>query len=631
MYKYLLILIYGFLTISVHGQLLISDIPDSLTNGMNEVVIKDHTQFSIESLTKSTLTRSYQVAILNKFATDRKSINLWYDNFRNIVSAKVILYDQLGNKVETYNLRDFGDFSEKSFSLASDSRSKYLKISHKQYPYILQVEYTIEYSTSYIFPTWNPQSDEKQSVLSASFELIDNYNYDIRYKELNISSDSIISKNNAIYYYWSIENLKGYVYEPYSSYIDRSPIVYSGPTIFELDGYRGDMSNWQDFGKWQWKLNQGRNTLSQEQLTPLYYAVSGAENKIDSIKRVYDFLQENTHYVSIQLGIGGMQPFETGFVHEKKYGDCKALSFYTQSLLESIGIKAYYTWIYGGKSPIKLWTDFPADYFNHIILTVPLENDTIWLECTSQSNAFGNLGTFTGNRYGLMIAEDGGHLIKTKNYGLNDNIQTTAAKIYLEPNGKGIAQITRKYSGLEISNDGYEWAILEPESKQRDWFIDKHDWESMSLSKLQMHPLSDEPIPSGGFTAEVEFEKLAKQSGDRLFYTPFVFTNASGIKLPNVDRQHPIHIKYPYSEVDSVELIMPNAYYPEKEIESTELKSKFGKYKRLVIKKDDSYLFIREFDFNDGVYPPSDYEEFRDFFKTIRKYDNEKLVLINRT
>jgi hypothetical protein len=127
------------MSFSVTAQLLIASIPDSLKAGMNEVIIQDHTRFEFESLTKSELTRSYQVAVLNKFANDRNQIQLPYDDFRSIKNVKVVLYDQLGNKVETYHLKDFGDYSEKSFSLASDSRSKYLDITHKQYPFILEV------------------------------------------------------------------------------------------------------------------------------------------------------------------------------------------------------------------------------------------------------------------------------------------------------------------------------------------------------------------------------------------------------------------------------------------------------------------------------------------------------------
>ena len=68
------------------------------------------------------------------------------------------------------------------------------------------------------------------------------------------------------------------------------------------------------------------------------------------------------------------------------------------AMLKEAGIKGYYTIIMAGKNAPEVIPDFPNDQFNHIIVAVPNNRDTLWLECTSQTNPFGYLGHFTGDR-----------------------------------------------------------------------------------------------------------------------------------------------------------------------------------------------------------------------------------------
>lgn len=52
-------------------------------------------------------------------------------------------------------------------------------------------------------------------------------------------------------------------------------------------------------------------------------------------------MQQNTRYISIQLGIGGWQPFDAEYVAQKKYGDCKALTNYMFSLLKEAALDQF--------------------------------------------------------------------------------------------------------------------------------------------------------------------------------------------------------------------------------------------------------------------------------------------------
>ncbi|MDQ6723014.1 MAG: hypothetical protein M3Z01_01935, partial [Thermoproteota archaeon] len=79
--------------------------------------------------------------------------------------------------------------------------------------------------------------------------------------------------------------------------------------------------------------------------------------------------------------------------------------------------------------------NYPSDPFNHVILCVPFDKDSIWLECTSNSNEFGVLGAFTENKNALLLTENGGVLISTPKSRSNENILNIKTKIYLDDQG----------------------------------------------------------------------------------------------------------------------------------------------------------------------------------------------------
>lgn len=108
------------------------------------------------------------------------------------------------------------------------------------------------------------------------------------------------------------------------------------------------MASWNDFGKFIASLNKGRDQLPENIKVKVDELTRGVSDPLEKIIRLYGFMQQNTRYISIQLGIGGWQPFSAEFVGQKGYDDCKALTNYMQSLIKHAGIKSYYALIKSG-------------------------------------------------------------------------------------------------------------------------------------------------------------------------------------------------------------------------------------------------------------------------------------------
>ncbi|WP_298288681.1 hypothetical protein [uncultured Lutibacter sp.] len=123
-------------------------------------------------------------------------------------------------------------------------------------------------------------------------------------------------------------------------------------------------------------------------------------------------MQDKTRYISVQVGIGGLRPMLASDVDKLGYGDCKALTNYTKSLLDIVGVESYFTELYGGFDKIDMDFKTPSIQGNHVILNIPNEVNDIWLECTNQKVPFGYIANFTDDRDDIVVK------LEEKNGGL---------------------------------------------------------------------------------------------------------------------------------------------------------------------------------------------------------------------
>ena len=621
----------GFFALASDGDYAVAKIPASLLKNANVVKRIEEETFELKNAGEAYHTYHYVVTILNENGEKYATLSQYYNKFVDIRSIEGFLYDANGKELKKLKSKDLQDVSGTSDeSLIDDTRYKVFQFYYKVYPYTVEYQVEVKYNGTMFYPKWQPCDDEKIAVEESHFIFSCPADYEFRYKARNYEGDPVIqNKNDRKIYTWQVKGLSAILEEDLSSNLaEVTTHVQFGPTDFEMQGYKGNMKSWQDLGKFISALRAGRDELPAEVKQKVHQLTDGVADQREKIRLLYQFLQSNTRYISIQLGIGGWQPFDAKYVSSKGFGDCKALSNYMYSLLKEAGIKSFYTLISAGDDAEDLMTDFPSPNFNHVILFVPVNKDTVWLECTSQTLPAGYLGEFTCNRYALAVDENGGTLVHTPKYDLKENLQVRKVKAILDDQAFLDAKITTRYLGLQQDNvHGMINYLSKDKIKEYlEKYLDLATYDINSFDYKEnksIEPFVDESL-------DISISNYATITGKRLFIQPNIMTR-SRRKLKNEEsRKYDIVLKKEFNDVDTVEIDLPKGYEPEVLPQDITIKSEFGSYSSSVKLKDNTIYYYRDVKQFSGSFPAKDYESMVKYYDAVYKADRNKVVFVKK-
>jgi hypothetical protein len=480
------------------------------------------------------------------------------------------------------------------------------------------------------FPDWVPAGGEKLSVEQSHFSIICPSDYRLRYKEFNYSGEPVVTteKSKKITT-WDATNIPAIVKEAACPrWHELTTMVITGPTDFQLGDYKGNMNTWEDYGKFLYALKSGRDNLPDNIKQQVHKLTDGIADVKKKISLLYEYMQKNTRYISIQLGIGGWQPFDATEVAKKGYGDCKALSNYMFSLLKEAGIRSDYTLIHSGDDQNYMTDDFPSNQFDHVILFVPLEKDTVWLECTSQTLPAGYLSAFTADRYALAVEEGGGKLVHTPRYGLKDNLQVRKLKATLSDDASLLIQVNTTYEGTE-QDDVHDMINYLSKDKVKEYLQKKLDFPTYELDKFD-YKENRSMTPDVEEKLDLYVSNYAAITGKRLFITPNVMSRSYTKLRTEEERKFDIVLHDEYKHVDSVEIEIPKGYEIESPAQPVSIDAKFGKYSSTTTLVGNKIFYYRLREQYSGTFPAKDYADLVKYYDSIYKADRNKIVFVKK-
>lgn len=525
--------------------------------------------------------------------------------------------DMFGNKIRKLKKDEIKERHYiNGFSLFEDRLMKYFEAKHNTYPYRLVYTKTQE-SKKYVNVAYEDYSDYKIPIKEG--QLILEYPVDKQIKQQikNIETTEVDTIGNKVVQRYKYSHQPDSHRQIFSSVNEtKAPQIIIAPLEFKY-GVKGLNENWKTLGEWDLELNKGRDKLPSEEIEKINRLTSGLQSAYEKVKVLYDYLQNNTRYVNVSTKIGGLQTYPAEYVAANKYGDCKALSNYMQSMLKQVGVEAYYTSILSGDEIYDLDDDFSYNAFNHVILTVPVGGDTLFLECTSKNIPVGYMGTGTQGRKALMSKENASQLVFVPQLKPEDVLCIREFDLKIAGDGEADLSLNARIRGeeYEVLNAYDEMAsrnsidkfirqnILDGSFEIKDYKITKPNKDSAYIDLKIRSKLSN----------------VAKKYGNNLALNSFAF------QLPTLEspekRTQSLQIDYPIYKKDKL-IIHLNEYSVSKMPKDVELESPYGDIYKLKFKKDgDSVVIEKELLITDKRLNLEEYNDFYSFLTAAKNIE----------
>lgn len=631
--KYIFSPLLLFLPILLPAQQFdVSHIPDSLKKNAYVVIRYEERTLEIKSPGKAVEHERHVYSILDEKGNDFGAYKSGYDKFHSINYISGKLYDPAGKTIKHVKKKDMRDVSPGSDeSLMTDTRYIINDFYNRTYPYTVDYEEEDDIDGILYFPFWAPLGQPNVAAEYSKYVIIAPKDYLVRYKAFNCNIQPVITENGGKKIYtWEIRNLPAITMEnmapPFREII---PFILFAPSDFEAEGYKGNMSTWENYGKFIYALTKGRDVLPEDIRKKVHELTDRIKDDRQKVYVLYDFLQKNTRYISIQLGIGGWQPFPAEYVATRRYGDCKALSNYMIALLKEAGLHGKYVEIWARRDAPELVDEFPSMQGNHVICCVPLAKDTIWLECTSQTESPGYMGSFTGGRKAILIDETGGHIVNTPVYSSADNLQSRTVTAAIDETGTMDADLNTRYVALrqETPHD----LIHEVSAEQREKYLNTMFDLPTYIADKQHYEEQKGPLPEIKEYLHIHAPNCASITGKRLFISPNLFNKSHVRFAADSARLYDIVNREAFKDIDSITLKIPAGYNIESAPQDVKIESRFGRYMSSVKIVDDKIVYYRLEEQYSGKFPSGNYQELVKYYEQIYKADRNRVVLIKKS
>ena len=427
---------------------------------------------------------------------------------------------------------------------------------------------------------------------------------------------------------------------PASGLVPRLAVTYI-PARRDLPGF----DDWPSVSRWLATLADPQAASHATLTAKTRELTATAASELDRIRAVARYVQ-GVQYISIQTGIGrggGYKPHTALEVFTKNYGDCKDKANLMRTMLASIGLRAYLVTAYSG-DPTYVRTEWPSpQQFNHAIVAVVVGAETkaaavldqgslgrlLFFDPTDEQTPLGELPLYLQGSQGLIVAADGGPLVRMPVSDAEANPTTRRVEASVDADGTLRATIRRASAGHPASIERQIFRELRRDDYLRT--IEADVRRQIPGAVLTIGTVGEDAVTNRfELTMTLQAPRYAQVVQGRLMIVRPPQMNR--LELPALTastRRTPILLE-PLDERDLLDLALPMNTTVDEMPEPRSREASFGSFAIKWQHENGRVTRTLSLRLQRAAVAPASYDELRSFLEAFREAERLPVVLVAR-
>lgn len=334
-------------------------------------------------------------------------------------------------------------------------------------------------------------------------------------------------------------------------------------------------TSWEEMGRFYWGLIRDQLHADEALKATVHELVKDAPDLETKVRRIHDWVLDNTRYVGLEFGIHGFKPYRVVDIVKRGFGDCKDKAALLYAMFREAGIESDIVLIRTRRNGAI--EDAPASLsvFDHAIAYVR-ELD-LYLDGTAEHSGLRELPSEDQGTTVLHVAEDRVEHRYTPVDRADRNITAREVELELAADGSASFNVLERVKGIDAASLRSQY---QAEGTRRER-LERRAQGYYTGAKLESFEVSD--VFDRNRPVELRYRgeapQVANASGDELRLRATSIGSLGRILAPSARREHPLDLGIPSIYEERIRVSIPKGKAVLSLPDAAEIKSEFGEFR----------------------------------------------------